>query len=83
MNEKIIRIILKHHPDTEAVYIFGTFDTPNQREESDMDIAILLPPVEAKQVGSLLNHCLLLLPLFLISHSAAGGRAGQVLGTTC
>lgn len=53
MNEKIIQIILKHHPDTEAVYLFGTFDTPNQREESDMDIAILLPPVEAKQVGSL------------------------------
>lgn len=53
INEKITQIILNHYPDTEAIYLFGTFDTPNQREESDMDIAILLTPAEAKQVGSL------------------------------
>jgi len=54
MNDKITQIILKHHPDTEAIYLFGSFNTPNQREESDIDIAILLPPVTAKATGSLL-----------------------------
>ena len=51
--EAIIQMILAHHPDTQAIYLFGTYGTEEEWPESDVDIALLLPPKEAKQVGSL------------------------------
>lgn len=54
MNTKITQTILAHYPNTEAIYLFGSFNTRHQRKDSDIDIAILLHPVTAKQVGSLL-----------------------------
>ena len=55
MNEcdVIIQTILVLYPDTQAVYLFGTYGTEQEWPESDVDIAVLLPPNEAKQVGSL------------------------------
>ncbi len=47
-NKKIISTVLKHYPLAQAVYLFGTYGTEFQREDSDVDIAILLPPKEAK-----------------------------------
>ena len=52
-NDEIIRIILEHHPKTQAVYLFGSYGTPYEREDSDVDIAILLPHQEAKEIASL------------------------------
>lgn len=52
-NNKIINTILAHHPATQAIYLFGTFGTDFHREDSDVDIAILLPPKEAKDTKRL------------------------------
>jgi predicted nucleotidyltransferase len=58
MNEssesQIIQTILAHYPDVQAIYLFGSYGTEDEWPTSDVDIAILLPPEEAKQVGSLL-----------------------------
>jgi uncharacterized protein len=50
MNDQaaIIRTVLKHYPDVQAVYLFGTYGTPDERPDSDIDIALLLPPQQAK-----------------------------------
>ena len=49
----IVRLALSHHPATQAIYLFGSYGTADQRPDSDVDIALLLPPVEAKQAGPL------------------------------
>ena len=43
MTMKIIRIILKHYPKTQAVYLFGSYETDFERSDSDIDLALLLP----------------------------------------
>ncbi len=54
----IITTILKHFPDTQAVYLFGTYGTEYERPDSDIDIALLLPVLTAKTTDSLeLNRC--------------------------
>ena len=40
----IIRIVLEHYPSTQAIYLFGTYGTPEERPDSDVDIAVLLSP---------------------------------------
>jgi uncharacterized protein len=49
----IISTIHKHYPKVEGIYLFGTFGTFMERPESDLDIALLLPPAEAKKGKSL------------------------------
>ncbi len=49
----IIAIVIEKYPNTQAIYMFGTYDTEDEWEDSDVDIALLLPPVEAKQAGNL------------------------------
>lgn len=43
MNEEkhIARVILNYYPDTQAIYLFGSFDTGDERDDSDVDIALL------------------------------------------
>jgi predicted nucleotidyltransferase len=53
MQEKIIHAILRHYPDAQAIYLFGSYGTEWERPDSDVDIALLLPPAQAKAVGSL------------------------------
>lgn len=43
MTAKIVETILKYCPETQAVYLFGTYGTVDERPESDVDIALLLP----------------------------------------
>lgn len=50
LNEAICRCILRYYPDTQAIYLFGSWGTPWQTAASDVDIAVLLPPLPAKQV---------------------------------
>ena len=47
MQEEIIRTILKFYPDTQAIYLFGSFDTVDEWPDSDLDIGLLLPPLQA------------------------------------
>lgn len=56
--ETILGIITKHYPSTQAVYLFGSFDSPHQRAESDVDLALLLPLPDASSSTSLmLSDC--------------------------
>lgn len=48
-----IDLILAHYPHTQAIYLFGSYGTENEWPDSDVDLALLLPPLEAKQVGFL------------------------------
>lgn len=44
MTTKIVETILQYYPETQAIYLFGTYGTADERAESDVDIALLLPP---------------------------------------
>jgi uncharacterized protein len=54
-NQEIIRLVLSHYPDTQAIYLFGTYQTEYERPDSDVDIALLLPPEQAKAAGLLVG----------------------------
>lgn len=41
--EEIESITLDHYPECQAIYLFGSFPEGEHREDSDIDIAILLP----------------------------------------
>ena len=41
--EAIVDTILAVCPDTQAVYRYGSWGTPHQRADSDLDVAVLLP----------------------------------------
>jgi predicted nucleotidyltransferase len=45
----ITQTILAAYPDTQAIYLFGSWGTENEWPDSDADIAVLLPPGQAKQ----------------------------------
>ncbi len=53
-SEAVIQEVLANYPQTQAIYLFGSWGTENEWPDSDVDIALLLPPVEAKKVGTLL-----------------------------
>lgn len=46
-------MIRECHPGVQAIYLFGTYGTPAQRPDSDLDIALLLEPSEARREKSL------------------------------
>jgi predicted nucleotidyltransferase len=50
---QILQIILSHHPNVQAVYLFGSYATKDERQDSDVDIALLLSPDESRSAGSL------------------------------
>jgi len=47
--DAIVRLLLQHYPAAQAIYLFGTHGTADEWPESDVDIALLLPPDEAKR----------------------------------
>jgi len=49
----LANVVLEHYPATQAVYLFGSYGTPQQWPNSDVDIALLLPPDEARRLASL------------------------------
>ncbi|MEE8122235.1 MAG: nucleotidyltransferase domain-containing protein [Anaerolineales bacterium] len=55
MNETdvIVCTVMAHYPAAQAIYIFGTYGTADERADSDVDIAVLLPPQQAKTAGLL------------------------------
>ncbi len=44
--DKITDVILKHYPDIQGVYLFGSYGTEDERPDSDVDVALLLPPMQ-------------------------------------
>ncbi len=51
---EIVEIVLKHYPEVQAVYLFGTSGTEDEWPDSDVDVALLFSPAEAVKTGSLL-----------------------------
>lgn len=51
--DAIVRAVFAHYPAAQAIYIFGTYGTADERADSDVDIAVLLPPQQAKTAGLL------------------------------
>ncbi len=51
--QKITEIILKEFPSCQAVYLFGSFADYTANDDSDIDIAVLLPHDLAKENKSL------------------------------
>jgi len=47
----IVQTILRQYPDTQAVYLFGSWGTGDEWAHSDVDIAVLLPVRTAKNVN--------------------------------
>ena len=41
---ELIPIILESYPNTQAIYLFGSWGTEDEWPSSDVDIAVLLPP---------------------------------------
>jgi uncharacterized protein len=46
-----IDTVLEFCPSVQAIYLFGSYGTERQWPNSDADVALLLPPEEAKQWG--------------------------------
>jgi predicted nucleotidyltransferase len=49
----IVRSILEHYPTAQAIYLFGTYGTADEWPDSDVDIAVLFLPQQAKKAGLL------------------------------
>ena len=60
--DSITKIVLEHYPHAQGIYLFGSFMTVDEWPESDVDIALLLPPAEAKKERTLvMSECSLAL----------------------
>lgn len=53
-HDAMIATVLRHYPNTQAIYLFGSYGTEQQWPQSDVDIAVLLPPAEAKTAKNLM-----------------------------
>lgn len=52
-SDRIAKTVMLHYPNTQGIYLFGSCMTEDEWPESDVDLALLLPPLVAKQVRSL------------------------------
>ncbi len=46
---EIVQTVLRQYPDTQAIYLFGSYGTEDEWPDSDVDIALLLPPLGVRQ----------------------------------
>ena len=51
--DAVVETVLNAYPDALAIYRFGSWGTPYQRADSDLDIAVLLPYETAVNVDSI------------------------------
>ena len=51
--DKGLELVQSFLPDVQAVYLFGSFAYSDERPESDIDVALLLPHEKAKTLGTL------------------------------
>jgi predicted nucleotidyltransferase len=52
-SKTIIITVLAHYPGVQGIYLFGSCMTEDEWPNSDIDLALLLPPDEAKNVQHL------------------------------
>lgn len=45
----IVQTVLRHYPDVQGIYLFGSYGRDDEWPTSDIDIALLLPPQQAKR----------------------------------
>jgi len=50
----IISTILSYYPAVQGIYLFGSYGSEKERRDSDIDIALLLPPEQARNEKMLL-----------------------------
>ena len=56
--EAVVKTVLSFYPDVEAIYLFGSYLTPDQQQDSDVDIAVLFPHEKAKLLKNIaLSEC--------------------------
>lgn len=55
-NSRAVELVRQHFPSVQAVYLFGTYGTDDERPTSDVDMALLLPHDIAKETRSLSMH---------------------------
>ncbi len=41
---RLVELVQEHHPEVQAIYLYGSYASEGQRMDSDVDIALLLPP---------------------------------------
>lgn len=51
-----VDILLQAYPNAQAIYLFGSYGTADEAAGSDVDIAVLLPPAEAKNADAIAMH---------------------------
>ena len=56
LQQRMVHAVVAAFPEAQAVYLYGSFGTPEEWPDSDVDIALLLPPLRARQAGSLVLH---------------------------
>ena len=56
MEQTIVTHILQAFPTTQAIYLFGSFGTSDERPASDIDIAVVLPFDIAKTAAAALHE---------------------------
>src|SRR3972149_11951501 len=57
-NDAIVKTVLQFYPDVEAVYVFGSHGTEDERQDSDADIGLLFSPPIAKTIMNLaMSQC--------------------------
>ena len=60
--DAITKTVLEYYPNVQGVYLFGSYMTADEWPDSDVDIALLLPPAEAKKERSFaMSECSLAL----------------------
>ena len=74
-----IPVITRHLPDTQAVYLFGSFGTEDQRPDSDVDLAVLLKPDHDYTTGVMLELTGLLVDVFGRQVDLVNLRAGNTV----
>lgn len=50
--DAIAKTVLQYYPNVQGVYLFGSYMTADEWPDSDVDVALLLPPEEAKKERS-------------------------------
>lgn len=58
-NDQLISILLRHLPELQAAYLFGSHGTEWERPDSDIDIAVLLPvSADREQTAAAFRECI-------------------------
>ena len=62
----ITKTVREYYPNVQGIYLFGSYMTEDEWPDSDVDIALLLPPEEAeKERNFAMSECSLALSNFL------------------